>query len=121
MPGHAPPRRAARWIAGFVLGLGAVASSQLLAQTAPTPAAPPVAEPAPPQRGGEPQVRRIVLEDDQTRIEELRVRGQTQTLTVESRFGGAVSRYQIVSGTPPSDRAEDRRATGRSVWTLFAF
>jgi hypothetical protein len=40
-------------------------------------------------RGGEPAVQRKVTEDDGVRIEELRVRGETQRIVVRSKVGGA--------------------------------
>ena len=40
-------------------------------------------------RGGEPAVERKVTEDDGVRIEELRVRGETQRIIVRSKVGGA--------------------------------
>src|SRR5947209_16581015 len=59
------------------------------APPAATPAAPPASLPAPmeadPQRGGEPAVQRTVIDDSRARIEELRVRGQLQKVTVEPK------------------------------------
>ena len=42
-----------------------------------------------PQRGGEPQVKRVVSEDDSTRIDELRVRGITRRVVVQPKLPGA--------------------------------
>ena len=98
------------------------------AQTAPAPAAAapasaaPTAAPdgGPPQRGGEPKVQRIVTEDDAVRVEELRVRGQTQRIVVRSKLPG-VPAYQIGTAADGRDLTQDRRSEGRSLWQLFSF
>ena len=84
------------------------------AQTAPTPA-------------GEPEVQRSVLEDSGTRIEELRVRGQVQRITVSPKFGGKAP-YQIITGGGATDIPggvnSGRGAAGtagKSAWNLLAF
>jgi hypothetical protein len=71
-------------------------------------------------RLSEPRVERIVQEDDNVRIDELRVRGVTQTISVHSKAAGGVSRYQIRTGDG-SDAARERGGAGRSVWQLLAF
>jgi hypothetical protein len=73
-----------------------------------------------PQRGGEPQVRRIVTEDDMVRIDELRVRGITRKVTVQSKLPGAPA-YEIGTTTDGGDVAQDRRPAGRSLWQLLSF
>jgi hypothetical protein len=78
------------------------------------------ATPAPSSRP-EPKVERLVTEDDAVRIEELRVRGQTQRIVVHPKKGGAA--YEIV----PADGARDlsqstsRAGAGQRVWNLFNF
>lgn len=74
----------------------------------------------PPQRGGEPKVQRIVTEDDAVRMEELRVRGQTQRIVVRSKLPG-VPAYQIGTAADGRDLTQDRRSEGRSLWQLFSF
>ena len=73
-----------------LLCLGLACQAQTTAPAAPAapaaaagagPAAAPAEDPVP-QRGGEPKVQRTVQEDDQVRIEELRVRGITRKVTV---------------------------------------
>jgi len=76
--------------------------------------------PAVPQRGGEPKVVRTVSEDESVRIEELRVRGQTQRIVVRSKLPGAPA-YQIGTSTDGRDVAQDRRSEGRSLWQVLAF
>jgi len=73
-----------------------------------------------PQRGGEPKVVRTINEDEAVRIEELRVRGQTQRIVVRSKLPGAPA-YQIGTSTDGRDVAQDRRSEGRSLWQVLAF
>ncbi len=73
-----------------------------------------------PQRGGEPQVKRIVSEDESMRIDELRVRGITRRVVVQSKLPGAPA-YEIGSASDGRDLTQDRRSEGRSLWQLFAF
>ncbi len=72
----------------------------------------------------EPKVQQIVVEDDNVRIEELRVRGQTQRIVVRPKVGNARA-YEIV----PADGARDlsagpnssRGAAGQRVWNVLSF
>jgi hypothetical protein len=73
-----------------------------------------------PQRGGEPQVKRVVSEDESMRIDELRVRGITRRVLVQSKLPGAPA-YEIGSASDGRDLTQDRRSEGRSLWQLFAF
>jgi len=90
-----------------------------LAQTA-EPAA--VAEPA--TGRPEPRVQRIVIEDDNARIDELRVRGATRDITVTSKLTPGVS-YQVV----PVDASRDQNAgpssargsSGKSQFRVLSF
>ena len=68
----------------------------------------------------EPVVQRLVAEDDNVRIEELRVRGQTRSITVRSKTPGARP-YEIITADGARDLSQDRRATGQRVWHLFSF
>ena len=47
-----------------------------------------------PRAAGDPAVQRLVSEDDQVRITELRVRGQTQRISVDPKASTA-PRYEI--------------------------
>jgi hypothetical protein len=67
----------------------------------------------------EPQVLRSVTEDDQVRIEELRVRGQTRRLTVRPKVKGMDS-YEITPPEPGRAPGEDPKA-GQRVWWSFTF
>ena len=79
---------------------------------------------APSGRGGEPAVQRTVLEDDGSRIEELRVRGQTQRISVKPKVGPRAG-YEIIVGDglrePPAGGNADKGATGQRVWHVLSF
>jgi hypothetical protein len=89
-------------------------------------AAPAVRAPAPPEaapRAGrfpEAAVERLVSEDDNVRIEELRVRGQTKSITVHNKTAGG-SRYEIIPSDGGRDPSQDKRAAGQRVWQMFSF
>jgi hypothetical protein len=68
---------------------------------------------------GEPQVLHQVTEDDQVRIEELRVRGQTRRLTVQPKVKG-LGAYEILPPEPGRDPAQDPKA-GQRVWFSLNF
>jgi hypothetical protein len=73
-------------------------------------------------RSAEPAVQRTVLEDDNVRIEELKVRGQSQRITVQNKTGGVVtSRYEILTGDGGRDPSQDKRSAGQRVWHIFSF
>ena len=74
-----------------------------------------------PRRAAEPNVQRIVSEDDNVRIDELRVRGQTTQIVVQSKIAGG-SRYEILPGEAGRDPSlQDKRGAGQRVWRLFSF
>ena len=81
----------------------------------------------PPQRGGEPAVQRTVIEDDGSRIEELRVRGQTRRILVQPKVGPKAG-YEILTGDglrgPPAgggNAQASQGATGQRVWHVLSF
>ncbi|HSI49385.1 MAG TPA: hypothetical protein VLA61_14010 [Ideonella sp.] len=113
------------------LCLGLLAAGASLAEQAPSaaPAALPGAtalKPLPPtevitpaSKVPEPQILRQVTEDDEIRIEELRVRGATQRITVQPKHGSFPA-YDIVprdNSRPPS---QDPKA-GQRVWLSLPF
>ncbi|WP_425258282.1 hypothetical protein ACPOLB_22540 [Rubrivivax sp. RP6-9] len=63
----------------------------------------------------EPAVQRLVSEDDQVVVEELRVRGQTQSITVKSKIPG-VAPYRIVPATGARDPSQPGSTAGQRVW-----
>ena len=77
------------------------------------------AEPAPaaePKTPPEPVVENIIVEDDGIRVDELRVRGETQHISVKTkgRFG---NRYEVLV---PRHGATNG-AAGQRVWPVLAF
>lgn len=88
-----------------------------------------LAQPSPAQSTGapqgiEPKVQRTVIEDDGARIEELRVRGQTQRITVTPKVGRWQG-YEIIThdgSRDLSDGADSMRgAAGKRVWHVLSF
>jgi hypothetical protein len=71
-------------------------------------------------RPGEPRVQHLVAEDDQVRIEELRVRGQTQRITVNPKGEGARP-YEIHTAPAGSDPSKGREGVGQSLWPVLTF
>jgi hypothetical protein len=67
----------------------------------------------------EPQVLQQVTEDENVRIEELRVRGQTKRLTVQPKIRG-VGPYEIAPPEPGRAPADDPKA-GQRVWLSITF
>jgi hypothetical protein len=93
----------------------------VLAETATTVVAPAAAAAASAPTRPEPAVQRTVIEDDGVRIEELRVRGQNQRITVQSKTRGAAP-YEIITPEGGRDLSQGRGgAAGHSVWHLFGF
>ncbi|MEW6694729.1 hypothetical protein Tther_01764 [Tepidimonas thermarum] len=101
----APPRRAA-------LALAAL----WLAATSATAAAPTDAAPATPS-APEPKVERLLHQDGHTRIEELRIGGQTRTIDVRTRSG--VPGYEVRPIDPGV--SDDRSGAGVRRWRVLAF
>jgi hypothetical protein len=97
-----------RLIFATVLATSAASS---LAQT---PAQPAASTPA--REAAEPKIERIVVQDDAVRIEELRVRGVTQSVTVSPKNAPA---YQVAPTTPA--RPPEDKSQGRRTWRLFSF
>ena len=73
-----------------------------------------------PRPMSEPAVQRLVSEDDQVRITELRVRGQTQQISVDNK-GSAAPAYQITPPAPGSDPSAAKSGAGQRVWTVLRF
>jgi hypothetical protein len=100
----------------FLLALAAVAAA---AQTPPTDAP---GEPLDPRKNQ--KIERIRVEDAANRIDELRVGGQTQQITVQPK--AAVPAYEIqptdLGRTRPADHRDGLSgATGKRVWNVLAF
>ena len=84
------------------------------------PSAAPVAAEPTPVRAGEPKVEHQVSEDDNVRIEETRVRGQTQSITVHSKTAG-VKPYQVIPSSAARDPSQPGDAAGQRVWNVLKF
>ena len=95
------------------------------ADTAPPAPVPPseASAQAADKASNEPAVRRTVIDDSSAHIEELRVRGQLQKVTVDPK-GGAPG-YEILVGDGSRDLSSgantSRGATGKRVWNVFRF
>jgi hypothetical protein len=89
----------------------AATASVAAGQTAPAPA--PAQAPA-----ERPHV--TVLEDDNTRIEEHRVRGAVTRVLVQSKVGGAPA-YEIQVVPPGRESMSDRGSQGKRTWSLLRF
>jgi hypothetical protein len=92
------------WCLGIVLA--AIASTPARAQT--------------PNVRAEPEIKRSVVEDDKVRIEELRVRGQVQRITVSPKASG-VRPYEIVPPDPGRDASQNKGLSGQRLWQFFSF
>jgi hypothetical protein len=69
----------------------------------------------------EPEIKRAVIEDDKVRIEELRVRGQVQRITVSPKASG-VRPYEIVPPDPGRDASQQSKGlSGQRLWQVFSF
>lgn len=60
-----------------------------------------------------------MIEDDRVRIEETRVRGQLQSITVRSKLTG--QDYEIIVGPGGRDPSQRGDAAGQRAWSLFRF
>jgi hypothetical protein len=74
-------------------------------------------------KAGEPAVRRTVIDDRSAHIEELRVRGQLQKVTVDPKGGAPAYEIIVIEGArDTSDGVSSTRgAAGKRVWNIFRF
>jgi hypothetical protein len=97
--------------------LGAVTAQAQQAK----PVAPAVAESLP---SDEPAVRRNVIEDDNARVDELRVRGAVRSITVTPK-GPIKTPYEVLptdaSRDPSDGPGTTKGAQGRRVWRVLTF
>ncbi len=117
-------------VAACVAALGVPAANAADAVGAATPARPTAAsttatviEEIELGRSGEPVVKRTIIDDGRARIEELRVRGQLQKVTVEPK--GRVPGYEILLGDGAhvvgDDPGTSRGSAGKRVWNVLRF
>ncbi len=64
--------------------------------------------------------QRLVSEDAHVRIDELRLRGQTQRVTVQPK-GSSGPAYEILQPAPGADANQRRDAAGQRVWPVLTF
>ena len=73
---------------------------------------------------GEPDVKHTVTEDDGSRIDELRVRGQVTRVVVTPKIG-TTKPYEIIVGRGGRDPVDGtggaNSAVGKRVWNVLAF
>ncbi len=71
----------------------------------------------------EPAVECIVIDDDKHRIEELRVRGQTQRIIVRPKDGSAPYEIQLLDAgrDPTAKSGPGRGGAGQRVWPVMSF
>ncbi|MCW7536368.1 DUF2782 domain-containing protein [Aquabacterium sp. A7-Y] len=74
-------------------------------------------------RGGaqEEAVQRTRIEDDNARIDELRVRGQNRRIAVQPKKGGAAYEVLPADGSRDLSNEGGRGAAGQRVWHLLSF
>ena len=114
----------------FAAVIAALPLAAVMAQTqAPSPAklAPPVRPEAAPDTPskpgrGDPTIERIRTEDAGSRIDELRVGGETKQISVQPKT--TVPAYEVkppegARGTPPATTSND--TNGSRVWNFFKF
>jgi hypothetical protein len=90
------------------------------AQAASSPAAAPVASSGRPDQ----TIQRIRIEDAGSRIDEVRVGGETQSITVQPKTGTNVPAYEVkpsdtARGAAPSTYKND--TNGSRVWNVLKF
>jgi hypothetical protein len=105
------------------------AQEQPAAKPAPAPATAPapksVAMPAGDVRDpAEPNVKHTIIEDEGSKIDELRVRGQAQRIVVTPKVGIKKS-YEIITDSSGREMADgsgaSRGAVGKRVWNVLNF
>jgi hypothetical protein len=111
---------------GFAIALAALAATGAhAADVVPPPSAgaPLEASAADDKAANEPFVKRTVIDDKRNHIEELRVRGQLQKVTVAPKDGAPG--YEIIVGDGSRDLSAgvntSRGASGQRVWNVFQF
>ena len=121
-------------VVALVAWAAAATSPFASAAGAPPPPAPPAAsaaaalpldaeDPAPRKGVSEPAIKRTVIEDRSARIDELRVRGQLQKVTVSPK--GGVPGYEVLIGDGAhaigDDPGTSRGSAGKRVWNVLRF
>ncbi|MEO8280358.1 MAG: DUF2782 domain-containing protein [Ideonella sp.] len=91
-----------------------------LAQTPPPEQTPPT----PAEARSEPNIQRQVIEDEGSKIEELKVRGNTTRISVTPKVGTSRP-YEIITEDGSRDVSDgltgSRGAAGKRVWRVMSF
>lgn len=102
-------------------------AAQAQTQAQPPAARPPADTPPPPAsevERGEPNVQRKVIEDEGSKIEETKVRGNTTRITVTPKVG-TTRGYEIITEDGSRDVSDGltgaRGAAGKRVWRVLSF
>jgi hypothetical protein len=97
------------------------ALAALLAGAAAAQTPPP--EPVPLQRGPGDRIERITTEDALTRVDEVRVDGQTQSIQVQPKNGAPAYQIQPLAPgqTPGASAGRPTGNAGRSSWRVLDF
>jgi len=101
-----------------------IGAALLVALAAPALAQQPApADPAPLQHAPGDRIERITNEDALTRIDELRVDGQTKSIQVQPKNGAPAYEIQPrgAANTPGETAGRASGNSGRSSWRLFDF
>ena len=121
------PRFATVTAAALVLASGLSGAQTPAVATAPKAVATPAAASAPTPglpsalaNAATTATDKRVIEDDTVRIEETRLRGQTQNVTVQSKLPG-VRAYEVIMPPLGKDPSQDKGAAGKRTWSLFDF
>ncbi len=106
-----------------LVGASLLASFVVVAQTpAPVPddaEAPPAASGAPAHDRNNQRIERIQHEDRGSQINELRVGGETKSITVQPKMGNMPA-YEVAPARPGRDAAQDG-TNGRRTWKALQF
>lgn len=108
----------------LLLALPLLVLAPLSNAQAQTPTDTPPAESAPAAGSAGDRIERITHEDSLSRIDELRVGGQTQSIEVQPKNGAPAYQITTEPGVAPSNRdvAGQRTGTaGRSSWRVLSF
>lgn len=110
----------------LALPLASACFAQDVAPTPTPPAQPPAVAGAEPSPSGRPDraIQRIRTEDAGSRIDEVRVGGETQSITVQPKTGSKLPAYEVkpsdsTRGSPPSPSSND--TNGSRVWNVLKF
>ena len=103
-----------------VLALPALLGAHCATAAAVLASAQPAASSVASDEGGKGRSEKKVIEDGKVRIEETRLRGQVQSVTVHSKLPG-VKNYEVIMPPLGKDPSQDKGAAGKRTWSIFDF